>query len=91
MRLHRTLACFQQRYAKLSSWCDIFRFLVLKYDMCRAMQCSSILCELLEVKVVKGKLCESFSADVGWYIDTIVSRLLISDIAMVVIYIWASW
>ena len=31
--------------------------LELEYEVCCAMQCSSILCVLLEVKVIKCKLC----------------------------------
>ena len=56
----RGTTTFQERYS--SRLCGIFfQTLVQEYDMCLAIQCSSILYVLFEIKVVKCKLCESSS------------------------------
>ncbi len=59
-RLQRGITSSQERYS--SHLCGIyFHTLVLEYDMHLAMQCSSIIYVLFEIKGVKCKLCESSS------------------------------
>ena len=59
-RLQRGITSSQERYS--SHLCGIFfHTLVLEFDIHLAVQCSSILYVLFEIKGVKCKLCESSS------------------------------
>ena len=74
-----------------SRLCGIFfQILVQEYDMRLAIQCSSVLYVLFEIKVVQCKLCESSS----WFGGMkMLPRAVCSSIrfALVVIRIWTSW
>ena len=67
-----------------------FQTLGQEYDMRLAIQCSSILYVLFEIKVVKCKLCESSSRFVGM---KMLPRAVCSSthFALVVIRLWTSW
>ena len=74
-----------------SRLCGIFfQPLVQEYDMRFAIQCSSILYVLFEIKVVKCKLCESSSRYVGM---NMLPRAVCSSthFSLVVIRLWTSW
>ena len=87
-RQQRGTTTFQERYS--SRLCVIFfQTLVQEYDMCLAIQCSSILCVLFESKVDKCQLCESSSRFGGM---TMLPRAVCSStrFALVVIRLWTS-
>ena len=88
-RLQRGITSSQERYS--SHVCGIFfHTLVLEYDMHLAMQCSSILYILFEIKGVKYKLCESSSRIIGMKMP---ARAICSSthFALVVMHLWTSW
>ena len=85
-RQQRGTATFQERYS--SHLCGIiFQTLGQEYDMRLAMQCSSILYVLFEIKVVKCKLSSRFG------VMKMLPRAVCSStqFALVVIRIWTSW
>ena len=87
-RQQRGTTAFQEKNS--SRLCGIFsQTLVQEYDMCLAIQCSSILYVLFEIKVVKCKLCESSSRFGGM---KMLPRAVCSSthFALVVIRLWTS-
>ena len=80
---------FQEKYST-RLFGIFFQILLQEYDMRLAMQCSSILYVLLEIKVVKCKLCESSSRFGGM---KMLPRAVCSPthFALVVIRLWTSW
>ena len=88
-RQQKGTTAFQERYS--SRLCGIFfQTLVREYDMRLAIQCSSILYVLFEIKVVKCKLCESSSRFGGM---KMLPRAECSSthFSLVVISLWTSW
>ena len=88
-RQQRGTTVFQEKYS--SHLCGIFfQTLAQEYDMRLAMQRSSILCVLFEIKIVKCRLCESSSRFGGM---KMLPRAVCSSthFALVVICLWTSW
>ena len=88
-RLQRGTTASQERCSSHLCWI-FFKTIALEYDMRLAMQCSSILCVLFEIKVVKCKLCESSSRFVGMKMPP---RAVCSSthFDLVVIHLWTLW
>ena len=87
-RLQRGITPSQERYS--NHLCGIFfHTLVLEYDMHLAMQCSSILYILFEIRGVKCKLCESSSrfGDMKMPPRAVCSS---THFALVVIHLWTA-